>query len=332
MTFNVHTLDPNKVTATIILGPGIKFDKSDVIEFKDIYIAPQEFNHARVTSKDPNQVQLLMDSLSNGIYYDRKPPIVRYNPREIDGVIYKYELICGHHRLEAMKRLGYDRWVFWIYEICLDGYSLDDCRITLQLQENDHPAALSSSADDAAGAIIWLITHGSRLVENTEQSIRDYVDTYCKNMNGNKKGKVVKQVMARLGTYRRIVTFTADDAFTWIEKNTDYTKAGEYDSKRKKYGWSVLESYEYEQLFNAMRKFAETGKESYFICRTKAPTKKADLNTRRNGIINEFGTLEDCLLETFKFYQEKGRFPWSVEAFIPQDSELENSTKPILIS
>jgi len=331
MTFNVHTLDPNLVKAKIIVGPGVLYDNTKVIEFKDIYVSPQENNHARVITKDANQIQLLMANFTNGVYYDRKPPIVRENPREIDGVIYKYELLCGHHRFEAMKRLGYDRWVFWVYQICMDGYSLDDCRITLQLQENDHPATLKSSAEDAAGAIIWLITHGSRLVQNTEQSIRDYIDTYCKNMNKGEKGKAVKQVMAKLNTYRRIVTFTADDAFTWIQSNTNYATAGEYDAKRKKYGWAVLEGYEYEQVFNAMRKFAETGKESYFICRTKAPTKKQDLNTKRQGIIKEFEYLEDCLLDTFKYYQEKGKFPWHAEAFIPQDTDLENNTKPIIV-
>lgn len=331
MTFNVHTLDPNLVTASKILGPGIAYHDSKVIEFKDIFVGPQSNNHARAKTKDPNQVQSLMVNFANGIYYDRRPPIVRENPREIDGVIYKWELLCGHHRFEAMKRLGYDRWVFWIYKICLDGYSLDDCRITLQVLENNHDSSLTNSAEDAAGAIMWLINHGSRLVENTEQSIRDYVDTYCTNMHANTRGKVVRQVMAKAGTYRRIVTFTADDAYKWIESYTNYAKGGDYDSKRKKYGWSVLEGYEYEQLFNAMRKFAETGKESYFICRTKAPTKKEDLHTKRQGILKEFGYLEDCLLETFKYYQENGKFPWQAEAFIPQDTELENSTKPILV-
>jgi len=329
--FDVNTLDPNKVTATIIVGLGIQYNGCEICEFKDIYIAPQENNHAREKTKDPNQVQMLMGNLSNGIYYDRKPPIVRYNPREIDGVIYKWELLCGHHRLEAMKRLGYTRWVFWIYNICLDGYSLDDCRIQLQLKENDHPAELASSAEDVSGAIMWLITHGSRLVVNTEQSIRDYVESNCKNMHPNTKGKVVRQVMAKANTYRRVVTFTADDAYSWIENNTNYSKGGEYDSKRKKYGWSVLEGYEYEQVMNAIRKFAETGKESYFVCRTKAPTKNEDLNTKRNKILKELSYLEECLIDVFKYYEENKKFPWYAEAFIPQDTELENSTKPILL-
>jgi hypothetical protein len=331
MTFNVHTLDPNLVKAKIIVGPGVLYDNTKVIEFKDIYVSPQENNHARVITKDANQIQLLMANFTNGVYYDRKPPIVRENPREIDGVIYKYELLCGHHRFEAMKRLGYDRWIFWIYKICLNGYSLDDCRLTLQLLENDHDSQLASSAEDVSGAIIYLINHGSRLVQNTEQSIREYVDNYCKNMHSNTKGKVIRQVMSKLNTYRRIVTFTGDDALSWIQSNTNYVTAGDYDAKRKKYGWSVLEGYEYEQVFNAIRKFAETGKESYFICRTKAPTIKSDLNTKRTGMVKEFEYLEDCLVETFNYYKENGKFPWHAEAFIPQDTELENSSKPIIV-
>jgi tRNA(Ile)-lysidine synthase TilS/MesJ len=128
-----------------------------------------------------------------------------------------------------------------------------------------------------------------------------------------------------------VVTFTADDAYSWIETNTNYSKGGEYDSKRKKYGWSVLEGYEYEQVMNAIRKFAETGKESYFICRTKAPTKNEDLNAKRNKILKELSYLEECLIDVFKYHQENKKFPWYTEAFIPQDTELENSTKPILL-
>jgi hypothetical protein len=330
MTLNVTTLDPQKVTALKIVGPGVLYKDSQVIELKDIYISPQENNHARVKTKDAYQVQQLRVNFANGVYYDRRPPIVRYNPREINGVIYKWELLCGHHRLEAMKMLGYDRWIFWVYDICLDGYGLDDCRITLQLQENNHDSSLASSDADVTQAIIWLINHSSKIVQNTETSIRDYVDNYCSNMHPNTRGKVVRQVMAKLNTYRRIVTFTADDAFLWIESNTDYAKAGEYDAKRKKYGFAVLEGYEYEHLVNAMRKFAETGKESYFICRTKSPTKKENLHTKRHRMLNTFSHLENCLLETFEYYKENGKFPWHTEAFIPQDSELENSTKPIL--
>jgi len=331
MSFDLSTLDPNKVTASIIISPGVKYRDCLNISFSNIYESAQENNHARAGTKDAYHVQLLTVNFSNGIEYDKRPPIVRYNPRVIDGVTYEYELIAGHHRLEAMKRLGYDRWLFWLYDICLDGYSFDDCRITLQIKENDHVVSLGNSPEDVSGAISWLITHGSRLVENTEESIRAYVDTYCKNMHWNTRGKVVRQVMSKVNTYRRIVTYTSEDATLWISKNTDYVSNGNYDPKREKYGWSLLEGYEYEQIFNAIKKYNERGRESYFICRTKAPTIQNDLHSKRGGMIEQMEHLEEALIATFKFYQENGRFPWNVECFIPQDSEIESKDTPVFL-
>ena len=333
MAFDIHTLDPNKVTASKIIGPGVQFKESKIIELRNIWVSSKDNNHARVEMSE-HQVQNCVTWFSEGILYDRPPPIVRYNPRMIDGGSYEYELIAGHHRFEAFLSLKYDRWIFWVYDICLDGYSFDDSKITLQLLEQDgHKPGLSSSIDDATNAISWLVTHGSKLVENTEDSIRNYVNQYCSSMSKAKKGSVVSRVMAKVGTYRRILTYTAKDAKEWIQKNTDYPikDGGDYDSKRKKHVWSLLEDYEYEQLFNAMRKYHETGKESYFICRTKSPMGVLDLHAKREGMHEEINYLNDCLLETFKYYQENEKFPWDVECFIPQDTEIEDKDQPVFL-
>lgn len=332
MAFDLNTLDENKVTAPKITGPGVEFVEPKIIDFKKIWVNSQENNHARLEIDD-NQVQALKVNFADGIRYEFAPPIVRELPQVIDGQAYEYELIDAHHRWFAMHELGYDRWIFWVYKVCLDGYSLDDSKITLQLKANNHYSSKSSTIEDAVGAICWLLAHNSRLVENTEQSIRDYIDMHCSNMNNSMKGSVVAKVMAKMNTYRRIVTYTANEAFSWINKHTDYPirKGGEYDAKRKSHGWSVLEGYEYEQIFNAMKKYSETGKESYFICRTKSPTQKNDLFSKRNGMLNTIDQLESNLLDAFKYYQENGKFPWRVECFIPQDTELEENNKPIIV-
>lgn len=333
MAFDINTLDTNKVTASIIIGPGVQFKETKIIELRNIWVSSKDNNHARVEMSE-HQVQNCITWFSEGILYDRPPPIVRYNPRMIDGEWYEYELIAGHHRFEAFLSLKYDRWIFWVYEVCLDGYSFDDSKITLQLLEQDgHKPGLSSSIDDASNAISWLVTHGSKLVENTEDSIRNYVNRYCSSMSKAKKGSVVSRVMAKVGTYRRILTYTAKDAKEWIQKNTDYPikGGGDYDSKRKKHVWSLLEDYEYEQLFNAMRKYYETGKESYFICRTNAPTGVLDLHAKRKGMYEQIDYLNDCLLKTFEYYQENKKFPWDVECFIPQDTEIEDKDQPVFL-
>jgi hypothetical protein len=115
------------------------------------------------------------------------------------------------------------------------------------------------------------------------------------------------------------VTYTAKDAFKWLDKNTSYSYSGEYDAKRQKYGWTVLEGYEYEYLVSAMKKYSETDRESYFVCHTRAPTEKNTLEDKREGMLNSFESLEDNLKKVFEYYQLNGKFPWNVEGFLPQD-------------
>jgi hypothetical protein len=334
MTFDLNTLDPKKVTATPFTGPGTSCEKlPKLIWLKDIWVSSNENNHARLEI-NLNQVQNLKLWLSQGIDYKCPPPIVRYNPRIINGQAYEYELIAGHHRFEAMRELGYDRWIFWVYELCLDGFSFDDSKVTLQLIEQDgHKPGLTSSIDEATNAICWLITNGSQLVKNDEDSIKNYINTYCSTMHPSKKGSVLSKVMAKVNTYKRVVSFTVDASRSWIKTYTDYPlkRGGEFDHKRNKHVWSLLEGYEYEQLFNAIKKFEETGKESYYICRTDAPSDTKDLSERRQGILDTIDYLEFCLLKVFEFYQENGRFPWGVECFVPQDTETEPKDKPVFL-
>jgi len=159
------------------------------------------------------------------------------------------------------------------------------------------------------------------LVTDDEDSIRNYVETYCKNKHGNTRNGIVKRVLRNRGIYQDVVTYTAKDAFKWISDNTDYTVAGELDRKRNQYGWTVLEGYQQEYVMNAIRKFAETGKESYFVCHTKAPTDKMDLDAKRVNMNDVFEQIEFDLAETIKFYNETGRFPWHSKGFMAQNHQ-----------
>lgn len=329
--FDLTKLDPKKVTATPFDGPGCKYQDIDVCYFDDIWVEPRESNYARYDTLDEYQIQKLVVQLANGIDYNFAPPILRkcITPMVVKGKTYHYVLICGHHRMEAMKRLGYDRWVFWIYELCLNGYSIDDSKLTLQFLENNHKTPLPSKAEDVSGGIIHLIRNNSKLVSNDEDSIKAYIDKYCNNMHHNTRGKAAAQVMSKLGTYQRVVTYTSDNANSWIKEYTDYTNKGNFDAKRQANGWSLYEGYEYELLFNAMKSLLNTTRESYFVCRTKAPTEDRDLNTRRDDMKDTIKDLESALLETFKFYEKNGRFPWRIEAWYPQDTEKEPKDKPV---
>jgi hypothetical protein len=328
--FDTQTLYPSLVTFDKIVTPGQAFVEYDKISLDDIYIPPMADNPVRVAGKDPVNVMALVQSFEQGIDYSRMPPTVRRCPRMVDGKHYTWELITGNHRLEAFLTIGYTEWIFGIYEFALDGYSYEDSVRTFELVENDHKPQLASSENDIVNTISRLINYGSQLVDNTEDSIRRYCNNYLPNMHGNKRNSIVLKTMRKCGTYQDILTYTAKDTFRWINDETDYVFAGNYDAKRNKYGWTVLEGYQYEYIMNATRKYSETGKESYFVCHTKAPTEKMDLDAKRINMQKVFENLEADLVEVVKFYNQNKRFPWVNEGFLPQNKKInENDFIPV---
>jgi len=323
--FDINTLDPSKVTFGRYNTPGVKYLDRSIIDIFKIYIPPLKDNPVRKKGKNYNNIQRLTESFRNGINYSKSPPIVREKVQLIDGHTYEYELIAGNHRLEALLANNYNKWIFDVYAITGDEKSTyEDSLRTLQLDENDHPPHLETSEDDAVNIICRLLDHNSKLVEPNCDSIRDYLDAHCKNMHGNTKAKVIRDVVRNMqkngvAVYSDTVTYTPHDVNNFVQKTTDYVTSGEFDKKRKSFGWSVLEGYEYEYIMSAAKKFSETGSTSYFICHTKSPTEKYPLKEKRDKMVNNFQKLETALLDVMKYYLEHKTFPWQVVGFLPQD-------------
>lgn len=319
--FNTASLDAAKCVVAKIVAPGTKFIETKKIKLSQIYVPPFTDNPVRKKGKNLEHIDKLSISLMHGIDYNKRLPIVRKCNRIINGVHYDYELVCGNHRMEAMHKNGYQEWLFDVHEFGLDGISFEDSLRTFQLIENDHEPQLESSIDDVVNVIKRLIEYNSDLVKNEEKSIAAYVDNYCQHMHFQTKGKVVRSVVSACGAYQDVVTYTPRDLENWVSTYTSLKLSGDYDRSRKQHGWSVKEGYEYEYVMNATRKFAETGKESYFLCHTKSPTETEDLNTKRTKMLMKFQDLESSLLEVFEYYQKNGKFPWSVIGFVPADKK-----------
>jgi hypothetical protein len=323
--FDTKTLDPSKVSFGSITSPGVKFKTRIIIKLDEIHIPPlKKDNSVRYSGKNTSHIQKLQGSFANGIDYSKMPPTVREFTQIIDGKIKKYELITGNHRIEALRILGFTEWIFDIYEIACDNYGYEDAIRTFQLKENDHAPSFANSEDDVVNTIVRLISHSSKLVKPDEDSIREYVDDVCSNMHWGTKAKIVRNAVRKLIksgciVYRDVITYTAQDVDDFLTNNTNYVCGGNFDFKRKKYGWSVLEGYEYEFLMNAAKRFSEKGIESYFTIHTKSPTETYDINDRRIKMVEQFKTLEGSLLKVFEYYTKNGKFPWHIEGALPQD-------------
>jgi hypothetical protein len=307
-----------KNPALIIQSAGSTFVDYVLVSFSNIYVSEYgALNKSRAEGKDEEHVNSLQESFQNGIDYSKVPPVVRWNPQIIAGIRYDYELVCGDHRVEALKRNGITEWVFGLYDFGDSEYNTSEAIYYFQLTENDHVPQKESSLNDVAkiGSLLIKEKH----LAPDEKSIKKFVKAVCKNKSAYQKGKIINLILSENGHSPDVGTYTKDSAYAWIQKNTTYTVAGNYDQSRKKYGWTVKEGYEDELLMNAIKKYGSTKKGSYFVCHTKAPTTSMTLQDKRDKMIESFESLESDLMDIIHYYNKHQKFPWNVEGFMPQD-------------
>lgn len=319
-TFNLEWLLSNK--SLVVRAKGSKQVGYKIIDNDRVYCPPgTDKNLTRKDGVDEQNVKELEQSfLNSGVIWSEKPMCVIWNPQVIDGVMYDYELIAGNHRFEALNNIGQKTWYYAIYELGVDGESFDKSKITFQLAENNHNPRKSSTMADIINAVNWLVGRGE--LAGDEATIKSFVDTTCSNKAKTTRGQIVSAILQSNGISQSVTTFTTAGASSWIKKNTTFTNSGKIDKKLNQHGWTVKEGYEYEFVMSAMKKFASTGKESYFVCHTKPPTETMTLDDKREKMLDTFATLEDAILvAAVEFYNENKRFPWQVKGFFPQNHD-----------
>ena len=219
--------------------------------------------------------------------------------------------------------MGVTEWIFDVYELGTDNVNKDLAMSSLQIQENDHQPELASTADDLTNIMSYLVS--KKLIANTEKAITAYLDENTSNLHHGTFKKVVFATVRKNGAYQDVRTFPSDVLPNFLELNKregeehPYVHGGIHDVERDKFGWTVLEGYEYEYLTNALRKLDETDKGSYFLMHTKAPTEKRGLDTRRKDMKKSLEQLERGIEKAYEYKVENGKWPWNIEAFLGQD-------------
>lgn len=327
ISFNPSQIELGKLTFGVLDSPGISFVERTMVNLTEITNPPIKDNPTRSRGKDYSHVHLITQSFENGIDYTKMPPtLLRLSTPMMgnDGNILKYQILTGSHRLEAFRGLGFESWVFDVYDISRNSkFSYREIKETFQLRENNHSPALPASEEDVTKTVLSLIAKGSKLVLPEEASIRAYIYENCSNMHRNTQNKCVKQILRSLQKNGTVVcdfySYTAEDVKDFISQKTDLKQSGSYDPKRDEYGWTLLQGYEQEYIMNAARKFAETGKKSYFTLHTKTPTEDSSLEDRRQRMtenLNDFGMV---IVKCADYYRKHGTLPWYIMGFLPQD-------------
>jgi len=300
----------------------VKLTGVKVVRLDDVYCPPMNDNPMRSEGKDQKKVDQLKSALKlGGLKLHYKPLIVERRSQIRDGTHYEYVCHDGNHRYEVFESLGIEYVIVAVYDLCQNNRSYSESVLSLQANCNDHSHCLPNSVTDLVNGITKAISEGSTMIDkNDKDSIVQWVEDHCPNMDENSRAKVIAGVIRRTGNFQNVVTYTKTDNEKWIKQYTDYTIAGKYDKKRDSCGWGVQEGYEPEQIMNAVMKYFNEGYSSYFLCRTNAPSEQRPLNKRRKDILTKFDKLGEAILSIAEYYEKNDKkFPWYVEGFLPQD-------------
>lgn len=302
---------------------GSKYISTVVKSLSEIYVPKgvdqKTVNKARKSTK-LDHINMLVNSLGNGIDYTKQPPIIKKVEEQtiVDGVEYQYVLVAGFHRFRALEKLGKTEWVFDIYEMGTSNIPTILAQSTLQIQENDHSPELANTQDDIINIVSYLIKQ--KLIKNTEKAITDYLMENCTNMHKSTMAKCIKGIVRANGTYVDFATYEADQIAEINDKQTEgYVTGGNLDNSRDMFGITVLEDYENPLLTKTVLNYSKFKKETYFLMHTKLPSEKRSLGKRRRDMVQRVKDFESGLVKVVDFYNKHGRFPWSIEAFIGQD-------------
>jgi len=325
MLVEIHDPQDTLTQYKVIQSPGASWRETILLDPEDVYVPKNDtegsFNNLVRFKQDTGHINKLAESLQNGCDNTQHPPVVvrLKKPKLVNGKMYSYELICGFHRMAAMKKAWILKWPFAVYE-----FEDDLAVIRFQKVENNHVLTRQATADDLANTLAYMVNRG--WLENTEADMETELSDMT-NIHHSTKSAAIRKAIRMTGAYQDFITYTFQDVveFLGLHSNYDddrpmYSYKGMIDTSRDAHGWSVLEGYESEFLMNAINSFNDTGKESYFICHTKSPTEERDLYEKRNKMKDTFSELENALDKVLQYRQEKGRYPWQVEAFLPQNN------------
>ena len=319
------------LTRKPLVATGSRLVDTIEIDPRDVYIPLLKEGVARnaVRAKlDQEHILQMQGSLGRQVDPSQPVPGVwRYErPKVIDGKAYKYELVFGFHRQYAILKCMFESYVYDVYKFGVDGVPFHTSIRTLQLVENDKLPSKSSFPDEIANIIMELIEVGE--LENTEDVIREYVEEVAAHKHGNTKTSIINKVMNNSGAYRDITTYTFDQAKAFLGNSnnygndqSEYATKFEYDVARQKRGATVLSGYEIEFIPQAMKHYSKDGSESYFNLHVKPPKEGKTVQDARNDMIRNIRVIEKSILDAADFYKENGRFPWTLENFLPQDNK-----------
>lgn len=291
------------------------------VNLDDILIDPSS-NTARYGGTNSSLIERLKLSFMNSVRFNDFLPIITklsVNRKYDDGHLKFYELVDGFNRISALKDLGYTHYWFDVAEFGFDDVDPYFAMKTLAIASNPDVPKEPSSDKDLFVSVTDLVTRG--YIQKDFEKIKSYIREIAK-VTPARAHNIASQVAAATGTQNTLFIWSTamikgDLASLGIQSH------GKFDTVRNKHGWTVLEGYEPDVIMNAVAKFSETGKESYFVGHTKIPDSDNNLEDRRMRVKSNLEEKKQQLISVCEYYAEHKKLPFDLIGFLPQ-SEVED--------
>jgi hypothetical protein len=330
-------LSPADFTSEVKSFEGFKYIKRWVVPFNDIRWdkVPVIGKGARVGGKDDNHIDKLKIKFDKKIRADQPVPILILKAvfDEQTGTTH-YVLIDGLHRMDVFEMLDYTEWVFDIYEYDYSsGLTESEATTLIQIKCNDeHLPSRPNSEDDIVMMAIRLLSDPSTtIIDQSEDSIRNFIETRWVHATQRSKNAAVNKVIRKWETLttngtqnlpiqRQFVTYNKQDAVRFLDNDgLGFKCSGQFDEVRNEIGYVVTENQEASYIINAMFRYLEEGKKSYFILQTKQPTIVEPLSVKVIKMEEEIKRIENGIKKVAGLKEGADwDFPWRIVGRLPQ--------------
>ena len=295
---------------------GVEFESSPVwIEFDNIRSLDDDKNIGRTNNHSQLDIQTLANSFSAGVEtWQELPAVIRNTDPEIK---FSYDQVFGYGRVQAILTAKEDQkgYWFWVLKPCTETELswvkvIENLDITPEFKEGEKLLVQQMNN---------LLHKG--LIANTDESIRNHILEKVPHIGKKKLGDVTNTIFETHGTPRRYITWGPAKINQWLKQDADdsakFLHGGNFDTVRGMYGFAAKNVM--DPVINSIKKYHETGKDSYVVLHVEAPNKSGNLKTFRENQINQYKEYKSMFTKLGMKH-----FPLHILGFMYQDTNGED--------
>ena len=294
----------------------VEFESDPVwIEFDNIRALDDDKNIGRTDEHDQNDIQALANSFSSGVQtWQELPAVIKNTDNEIK---FTHNQVFGFGRVEAIQlaREAQKGYWFWVLKPCSETQLswvkvIENLDLTPEFKEGDKLLVQQMNN---------LIHKG--VVLNTDEDIRNHILGKVPGISKKRLGNVTNIIFETNKTPRRYITWGPAKINQWLKQDADnnskFLHGGKFDTVRDMYGFAARNVL--DPVINSIKKYHETGKDSYVVLHVEAPNKSGYLKTFRENQINQYKEYKSMFTKLGMKH-----FPLHILGFMYQDTNGED--------